>query len=411
MRDNRERLAWVILLTSFFTCLGLVFAVPLGVRHYILHSRVPQSVTLEVQQGPLRVTLAGRGAPVAIDRDRGDIPEHTIIATDETAGRLTISTPQTGSVIATVQLYGDTAVALFSARSPRFATSQLPHQVILEVNAGRVRINVSNADDRPTAIEAQTPHGTVTLTEGSYEVKVNGTMTEVIVRAGQANAANTSEQITTLGPAERAIVTQEKITGPLPTARNLVSNGDFQYPLEMEGGWISYGQQTDPEQPSSRRASIVTDSGQEALEFYCDGNNHSEVGIRQEINYDVRDFTSLQLRLNVRIISQNIAGFGGCGYLSTECPVIVRLDYKDIYGNDREWLHGFYTGEPHPDWLVNWWTEQLPSGNWQTFDSDNLMEELKQADTPPALIKAITIYASGHSFHARVTEIELLAQE
>jgi hypothetical protein len=37
------------------------------------------------------------------------------------------------------------------------------------------------------------------------------------------------------------------------------------------------------------------------------------------------------------------------------------------------------------------------------------MEEL--ADTPPALIKSLTIYASGHSFHAMVTEVELLAQE
>ena len=129
----------------------------------------------------------------------------------------------------------------------------------------------------------------------------------------------------------------------------------------------------------------------------------------QEINYDVRDFSFLQMHLDVRIISQNIAGFGGCGYLGTECPVIVRLDYKDIYGTDREWLHGFYRGEPAADWLINWWAEQLQSPNWQTYDSDNLMEEL--AATPPALIKSLTIYASGHSFHALVTEVELLAQE
>ncbi len=133
------------------------------------------------------------------------------------------------------------------------------------------------------------------------------------------------------------------------------------------------------------------------------------MGIRQEINHDVRDFTALQLRLNVRVISQDITGFGGCGYLGTECPIIVRLDYKDIYGTDREWLHGFYTGEPHENWLTYEWADQLQSNNWQTFDSDNLMQEL--TDTPPALVKAITIYASGHNFHTMVTEVELLAQE
>jgi len=38
-----------------------------------------------------------------------------------------------------------------------------------------------------------------------------------------------------------------------------------------------------------------------------------------------------------------------------------------------------------------------------------LMEEL--AEAPPASIKQLTIYASGHSFNAMVTEVELLAQE
>ena len=133
------------------------------------------------------------------------------------------------------------------------------------------------------------------------------------------------------------------------------------------------------------------------------------MGIQQELNYDVRDFTFLQLHLDIRIVSQNIAGFGGCGYLGTECPIIVRLDYKDIYGTDREWLHGFYTGEPAADWQINWWADQLQSGNWQTYDSANLMEELD--NTPPAFIKSLTIYASGHSFHAQLTEVELLAQE
>jgi hypothetical protein len=409
MRDNPERLAWVVVLTSFFACIGLIVAVPLSARHYILHARIPQNITLEVQQGPLRVTLAGRGAPVAIDEDRGDIPERTIVATDATAGRLAMRAPQASdSVVATVQLYDDTETVLSSARSPRFPASQLPHEVILEVKAGRVRVNVFNDNERSTVVQVQTPHGTATLTEGSYEVKVNGTTTEVTVRDGQANATHGMEQAVSLGPAERAIIDaqKEEIAGPLPAARNLIHNGDFQSPLE--NGWTIESQQKDPEQPLGT-ARIITDSGREAVEFYRDGSNHAEVSIRQEINYDVRDFTFLQLHLDVRIVSQNIAGFGGCGYLGTECPIIVLLEYKDVYGTDREWLHGFYTGEPAGDWVINWWAEQYQSEDWQTYDSDNLMREL--SDTPPSLIKSLTIYASGHSFHAMTTQVELLAQE
>jgi len=407
MRDNPERLAWAVLLASFFTCIGLAIAVPLGTRRYILRASVPQDVTIEVQRGPLRVTLAGRGEPVAIDEERDEIPEHTIVATDATAGRLVMHTPEAdGPVIATAQLYDNTEVVVSSARSPRFSASRLPNRIRLEVRAGRVRIGASNEADRPTVVEVQTPHGTAALVEGSYEVKVNGTATEVTVRDGQAAISNNTEDMLPLSPAERATVSDERVVGPLPAARDLIINSEFQAPLE--NGWITYTEQTDPEQPPGN-VRITTDAGRTVAAFSRDGSNHAEVGIRQEINYDVRDFTWLELHLAVRIIDQNVAGFGGCGYLGSECPIIVRLDYKDIYGTDREWLHGFYIGTPAEDWPINWWAEEMQQGNWYTYDSGNLMEKL--GEEPPDSIKSLTIYASGHSFNAMVTEVNLLAQE
>ena len=407
MRDNPERLAWIVLLASFFACVGLIVAVPLGIRHYILHASVRQDVTLEVQRGPLRVTLSGRGEPVAIDEERDEIPENTAVATDATAGRLVMYAPQAnGPVVAGIQIYDNTETIISSARSPRFPASRLPHRITMEMKGGRVRISVSDDDERATVVEVKTPHGACTLLQGSYEVKVNGTRMEVTVRNGQALLTNNSEDTVYLGPAERATIDGERVVGPLPAARDLIQNSDFQ--AALENGWTSYSQQTDPQQPPGS-VSIVSDEGREVAAFSRNGSNHAEVGIRQEINYDVRDFTWLELHLAVRIIDQNIAGFGGCGYLGSECPIIVRLDYKDIYGTDREWLHGFYTGAPAEDWLINWWAEQVPPGNWQTYDSGNLMEEL--VDTPPSRIKSLTIYASGHSFDAMVTEVDLLTQE
>jgi hypothetical protein len=408
MRANPERLAWAVLLTSFFICISLIAAIPLAIRYYVFHAHVGQNVTLQVQRGPLRVTLAGRGEPVAIAEDRDDIPERTIVATDSTAGRLVMYALQTDDpVIATAQIYDNTEIVLSSARSPRFSASRLPHIVTLEVRAGRVRISVPKNSDRSTIVEAQTPHGAVTLTEGSYEVKVNGTTMEITVRDGQAEVTNNAKHVMPLGPAERAIVGvgNEQIIGPLPAARNLIFNGDFHDPLE--NGWASYSM-NDPDQPPGS-VDITADEGQEVVSFYRDVSNHAEVGIRQKINYDVRDFEFLQLHVAVRVIHQNMAGYGGCGYLSSECPIIILIDYKDVYGSDQQWRHGFYTGEPAPDWPLYPWTEQVALGNWQAYDSGNLMEEL--ADAPPAIIKSLTIYASGHSFHAMVTEVELLVQE
>jgi hypothetical protein len=404
MRKNPERLAWTILLASFLTCIGLTIAVPLGVRAFVLFSQESQNVSLEVQRGPLRVTWAGRGEPIAIAEARDDIPELTIVTTDLTEGRLVMHVPlEDNPVVASVQLYNNTKVALLSARSPRFSISQLPHRVAVEMVMGRARINVSNAEDRPTLVEVQTPNGAITLTEGSYEIKVNAA-TEVTVRYGKAEI-QVGQWVTSLEPGQRAIVSNGRISEPLPAIRNLIANGDFQTELDK---WATYSQQTDPEQPSGT-IGVVANEGRRVADFYRDGSNHAEVGIRQEINYDVRDFTSLELHLAIRVISEDIAGFGGCGYLGSECPIIVRMEYDDINGSGSEWYHGFYIGEPKSDWFTYGWAEPVQEGKWQTYDSGNLMEEL--AEAPPAHIKALTIYASGHSFHAMVTEVELLAQE
>jgi hypothetical protein len=405
MRKNPERLAWAILLTSFFIFIGLVIAVPLAVRSFVLFSQQEQVVTLEVERGPVRVTWAGRGEPIAIAKERDNIPERTIITTDLTQSRLVMHPPQENDMtVVSVQLYNDTKVVLSSARSPRFSISQLPHKVALQVLGGRVRINISGTKDRPALAEIQTPHGIITLFEGSYEVKVNS-KTEVTVRYGQA-AINVGQQTMSLAPDQRAIIHDGKVSEPQPAVRNIVTNGDFQADLN---GWATYSvAPDDPEQPAGN-IGIVVNGGRRVVDFYRAGINHAQVGIKQEIGYDVRDFASLELRMAVRVIFEDIGGFGGCGTLGSECPIIVSMDYIDINGSESTSLHGFYIGEPQSGWVTYKWAEPVKEGSWQTYESGNLMQEL--SESPPAYIKLLTIYASGHSFHSMVTEVELLAQE
>ena len=404
MRDNPERLAWLIVLASFFVCVGLTVAIPLGVHYYILHARIGQHVTLEVQRPPLSVTLAGRGLPVSIVEHYSDVPVQTLVATGAAAGQLVMYAPQADSpspVIATVQLYDNTKILLSSARSPRFASSYLPHQITLEMQAGRSRINVSSDDGRQTIIEVKTPHGVTTLTEGSYEVKVNGRTTEVTVRNGQADVTDDVEHTLSLTSAERAIIEDGKAIGPLLAERSLLVNGDFRQPLAEI--WESYDK--DVQQSPTGTVEAITFMGRPAVWFHRDGIGHAEVGIRQQINYDVRDFTSLLLQLSVQVQGQSLPG---CGSAGSECPIIARIDYKDIYGTDRQWYHGFYSVEHvEPDFLQHW-SEQVPFQTWHVYDSGNLIEAFEES---PALIKAVTIYASGHSFNALVTEVGLWAQE
>lgn len=414
MSNNPERLAWVVLLSSFFVCVALGVMTPLSARWYIRHAQVDQQVHLEVQRGPLSVIHGGRGRPRSVFEDSDEIPAGSrITAPNATSGRLVINAPQSESQgpIGIVQLYDETEFVLSSARSPRFAGSHLPHKVTLEMETGRVRLNVFGDTDRPTVVEVQTAQGLITLREGSYEVKINST-TEATVRYGQADVRCNSGDVLSLGPRERALVSTNGIDGPLPAARNLVQNGDFREPLE--NGWDTYGEQTDPELPPGEVQIATRLMGNEerpVAEFSRDAINHAEVGITQEIDYDVRDFASLELNIAVNVVSESMTseGYGGCGYLASECPIIVRIDYRDIHGTDRQWLHGFYVGEPAPDWDIKGWQEKLEAGTWQPYSSGNLMNELNS--TPPALVQSVTIYASGHSFDAMVTEVELLAQE
>jgi hypothetical protein len=406
MSSNTQRLAWGVLAVSLAVCILSAIAVPALGQLYLVRATEPNSVTLEVQRGPLRVTLAGRGMPVAVAENRDDVPEGTVVASDSTAGQLVLRVADADSVVARIQLYDDTEVVLVRARSPRFAASDLPNSVVLDVNVGRVRINVADDGDRLTEVEVRTPRGNSWLAHGSYEVKVNGQSMAATVRSGRAVVDSPLGASLALGPGERGVVRVDGIEGPLEGARSLILNGDFQQPLEP--AWLVYDTQTDPEQPRAT-ADVVTDQERRVVRLNRAGVNHAEVGLIQDIAYDIRDFALLELRIGVNVISQDIAGFGGCGFLSSECPVMVVLEFRDIHGIDHEWRRGFYIGEPAEGWPLYPWTEQIPAGTWHSFESGNLMDAF--SDTPPAIVQRLTIYASGHSFDSLVTEVELLAQE
>ncbi len=398
MTQNRERLAWIILLISFTLCVSIAVGVPLGVRQFLLTATRAQPTLLQPQQGTPGLQRGGRGDLIALRDPTWDVPAGSVLTTDSAAqALLTFYAPASESeVVATVQVYGDTRLRIQSARSPRFGLSPLPHRLNLQVESGRVRITVFPTEERETTVQLHTPHLTAVLTAGSYEARVYGSLTEFIVRDGQAKVTSVGGYSVSLKETQRTIAQ----AGPtplevLPAARNLLVNGDFRQPLEV--GWESYFIEAGTVQ-------TTTVAGRLAARFFREGVGHAEVGIRQVLNYDVRDFTSLVLHLNVMVQGQSLPG---CGSAGSECPVIVRIDYQDIYGGDRVWYHGFYSLPKAANDYLYWWSDPIPLQTWTSYDSDNLM----QSDAPPALIKSVTIYASGHSFDALVTEVELLAQE
>ncbi len=417
MRENPERLAWIILFISFFTCIALAISVPLGIRHYILSARVAQRVVLEVQRPPLSITLPGRELPISVSEHYNDIPEHTLVTTAATAGRLVFHTPRPDSpIIAVAQLYDQTSLLFLYARSPRFALSKLPHQVRFEVKTGRVRVMVADENGRATVAEVRTPHGVAMLTEGTYWINVSASDTEITVREGDARLiAQNSKASLHLAPDQRAVIDSQRLLGPLPAARNLVVNSDFSMPLEK--GWNAYSKDIQIGGESGGEVQQGEMEGRPVAIIERRGEGHAETGIMQYLGVDVRDFSFLQLHLLLYIDEHNVPV---CGSLGSECPIMVRIDYKDADGTDQQWLQGFYsvpdTAVPgNPPFCVTCSFRndhiQVPLDTWYSYDSDNLVPQLSQSGRAPAQIKSITVYASGHTYRAAVAEVELIGQE
>jgi hypothetical protein len=124
----------------------------------------------------------------------------------------------------------------------------------------------------------------------------------------------------------------------------------------------------------------------------------------------VRDFDRLEVALDVKVELQSLSGGG---LLSSEFPLIIRLDYKDLWGNDKFWTHGFYyqnnAGYPiAPDPWGQPSGEQVPQAVWYPYESGNLIELL--GENRPAHITGLTVYASGWNYDSLVSEIQLVVE-
>jgi hypothetical protein len=180
-------------------------------------------------------------------------------------------------------------------------------------------------------------------------------------------------------------------------------NGNFSEPLST--GW-----QVDTERLSDSvqlgAAEIVSSGGRNAVQFSRNGleGEHNAVAIVQRIDKDARDFMSLKLRMDVRVLSQSLSGGG---MQSSEFPVMVRLDYIDANGDVQHWVRGFYY--QNVDSLpILYYGIKVPQNTWYPYESGNLMQEL--ANTRPAKITSLRVYASGWNYQSMVAEVGLIAE-
>ncbi|NJN55477.1 MAG: hypothetical protein HC804_12420 [Anaerolineae bacterium] len=159
--------------------------------------------------------------------------------------------------------------------------------------------------------------------------------------------------------------------------------------------------------------------GEPRLSIVRQGVGHAEVSLRQAINQDVSELTSLRLLLTFRVLGETL---GVCGVKGSECPLFVRVNYVEEGGGSSTWQQGFYaTGEVDPTVTPDICTTcamvqgphiRVPMQQDYFFEIADFREELaRHGRLPPRYIESITLVFSGHAFEVEVADVALLAEE
>jgi hypothetical protein len=403
MKNNPERTAWTIIFTAFGIFCSLCVAIPSSTYWYIINATIPFTPQVTSVRGT--VLLGDPDAELSASLTDGStttIEETFSISTDDTSQAIL-----TFSDDSSLTLYGNTTIALHQTQEPRFSLSYKPTQVLIEVKKGRVRAT-SSRSRADLNFDLKTPHATIVLEPGSFSIEVSHEETQVTTRLGKATVTDQA-RVVTLRQGQRAVAgTKLPLTDPLPAAKNLL--GDNNFGPSFQNSWEIY--EINQFKEVTTTVEIVNFQNRNVLLLKSQGqaNVHTETGVFQQVNKDVRDFQSVRLFAEVRLVNQSLPGGG---LLGSEFPIMLHVAYKDAENNDRDWFHGFYYDPPPENYILYTQpdnsSEPIARYIWYPYESVNLLTTLGPAK--PVFIKSIRIYASGWIYEAMVANISLLAEE
>ncbi len=399
MTKDPHKMAWLVLLSAFTIFCLLAVSVPLGIRWYLINATANHEATLEVIQGTVLVWEPGAGAPMGTTSST-NVPEGSTIRTDASSRAfLTFFDKSTAT------LSFDTEARLAAMRSPRFGLSSRPDSLLLRISRGQVNIGVALPVNGPLEFQAISPHMTALLKEGSYSLKVTGDSSRIIVHLGTAQVTAQGSTVS-LEQRERTTVRTGEAPGqPVAAAENLLANGSLEEDLSV--GWQAYNEQGGDGGDVDGEVSVVELPGtnSRAVRFFRTGSggNHCETVIRQDLNEEISDLvTSISLYLRVRLVNQSLSGGG---YLSSEYPLMIRLEYEDVYGSEAHWTHGFYY--QNEDGNPTMHGERIAHNVWFDYGSGNILESIYPR---PARLKSLLIYASGWDYESMVSDVGLVIE-
>lgn len=430
LRRRQLRRAWGFLSAASICSLALWTAVAGAAYWYRGHATVTQAARVDVVQGDrafIRNAHQRNWSAVSAAPTRGSDPARAQVT--EVHEGDTLRTEEATRILltlwdgSTVEVFERTQLDIVELRTTQYISRA--KTVTLRATRGLVRVALAPGDYSRSRFQVLSGDATVLMTEGgvstgggSFLVDVtNGPDGESIaavrasVRRG-VGAVRVGDREVRLNANEQTIVPAGGPPGPPSAARrDLVANGTFAadpaVPRQRFAPWLDTstpGQADGPFGVLTSVSDTIDGRAVNALEIYrsTDSTDPAITGLRQPLNVTVADFASLELTADVKVIEQNLPGGGVAG---SEYPLIVRVDYRDASGASKSRIWGFYV-LPDPA------AKNPPNGQFLTAGEwFPLRVDLRGLTPQPVRLESIEVYASGHGYRARVTNVAIIGTE
>ena len=387
---RRSRTVWLVLWFAFFLFSTVLVGAIYGAGSYRNQSLSSRTAMIEIISGTvLHQTEDAVRETVATNSMR--LLEGDRVRTSSDAQALI--TFHDGSII---RLWPDTSFELRQVRTSTYTNNQTV--IILAQRSGHTRIEVSPPTTQERRFEIQTPHGRNLLREGSYRLEIGSQGTDLAVRTGSASVTAHDQTVEVLRGERTTVLANGRPSSPSPVTRNILRNGDFSRGLVEGWQWGSRNE----EDSISGQVSLVEQDGRSTVRLRRqDSERHGETFIRQSINRDVTDDSTLRLILDTKVVSQTLSGGGWRG---SEYPLLVRVRYRDAYGSENSVIRGFYVKNPDGHPTTN--GVQVQANQWLPVVIDLFND--REVIPRPAYLLWVEIEAAGWDFESFITGIQLL---
>lgn len=412
-----ERRAWYILLGAFVVFLFLLGLLIYGIQYYIFQSERDLALNLAVASGSVIISEPGGNEAVAIEDNRESLQPALSMTTGANSQALLTFHPQENDLsLLEIRMYRETNLLIEEASLPRFRTNEQAMRIRANFLGGNCDIHVPTTGDYPVDISIVTSYGVVKITSpGDYRVNVSESALSLESLDGTAifTQAESQEQI----DVSEGILHYDPEADDIHFLRpdSLITNGEFDVPADI--GWEIYNDElTDPQGivtsiVEGNRSLIIFDRSQSNWPDILLG--HGETGITQTINRNVTESAELVVRIRFLIEEQSLPL---CGERGSECPLMLRILYRDELGEDREYITGLYANtsstSQYPNTCDSCRSEhtRIRMNSWYIYDSENILTRLPE-ELRPDFIKSLTVFASGHAYRVIVDEIVFLSIE